>query len=124
MLHCAGMAGEWGTQLFGAAAGLDGSGAEGYLPLAMIRQMLAFLALITGLAAVMQPAQAAPLGAGVESVGLVEQVGRVCGVLASAPSTLAVVTRSGDDDRAKICPRPVITIVVPAVMLQGDRAHE
>ena len=88
----------------------------------MFRRLLTLLAICAGLAAAAGPAHAS-IGA-VESVRLVEQVGLACGLSAPAQFATAASGTLRDEDRAKICPRPVITIIVPAVMLQGDRAHE
>lgn len=60
----------------------------------------------------------------VESVRLVEQAGLACGL--STPAHFAQIPPAAHRgaDKGSICPRPVITIAVPAVMLQSDRAHE
>lgn len=88
----------------------------------MFRRLLTLLAICAGLAAAAEPARAT--AAAMENVRLVEQVGLACG--ASAPAEFAQGLNIGlkQDDKDKICPRPVLTIVVPTVMLHGDRARE
>lgn len=87
----------------------------------MIRQILALIALITGLAAVAEPARAHV--AGIENVGQMElrdlgcQQGDVTAHLVKGWQTFRPET-------PKVCPRPQIVIIVPPVMLQVDRAHE
>jgi len=88
----------------------------------MLRRLLALLAICAGLAAAMEPARASV--SAVESVRLVEQVGLACGLSAAAPFAQVAPGGLRSRDRANICPRPVLTITVPAVMLQADRAHE
>jgi hypothetical protein len=88
----------------------------------MFRRLLALLAICAGLAAAAEPARASV--SVVESVRLVEQVGLACGLSAPAQFAMPASGSLRDEDKVKICPRPVITIVVPTVMLQGDRAHE
>jgi len=88
----------------------------------MLRKLLALLALCAGLAAIAEPARAS-VGA-VDSVRLVEQASLACGVAAPARISEHARLASRSPDRTKMCPRPVIRIIVPTVMLQGDRAHE
>ena len=88
----------------------------------MLCRLLALLAICAGLAAAAEPARASI--SAVESVRLVEQVGLACGLSAPAQFASALPGILRRDDDVKICPRPVITIVVPTVMLQSDRAHE
>jgi hypothetical protein len=88
----------------------------------MFRRLLALLAICVGLAATAEPARASVNA--VESVRLVEQAGLVCGLSAPAQFTHGAPSGLRSEDKAKICPRPVLTIVVPTVMLQADRAHE
>jgi hypothetical protein len=80
------------------------------------------LAICAGLAAAAEPARASI--SAVENVRLVEQVGLACGLSVPAQFAPGLPGILGGDDKVKICPRPVITIAVPTVMLQGDRAHE
>lgn len=87
----------------------------------MIRQILALIALITGFAAVAEPAQARY--ADVQAVTQTVQRDAACkqGVVASQSITSQLWGRV---DQSRICPRPRIVIIVPTVMLQADRAHE
>lgn len=87
----------------------------------MIRQLLALIALITGLAAVAQPVQARIVP--VEAVGQALARDMVCqkGTL-STQLDRQWTTKSPEPP--KICPRPQIVIIVPPVMLQVDRARE
>ncbi len=101
---------------------LDEDGAMTYLRPAMLRRLLALLAICAGLAAVAEPARASM--SAVENVRLVEQAALACGLSAPAQFAAAAPRTQRSDEKVKICPRPVITIAVPTVMLQGDRAHE
>ena len=88
----------------------------------MLRRLLTLLALCAGLAAVSEPARASITA--VDSVGLVEQTGRACGVAAPAIILELANTVTRADSGPKICPRPGIPVVVPTVMLHVDRARE
>jgi hypothetical protein len=88
----------------------------------MLRKLLTLIALCAGLAAVGEPARAS-IGV-VDTVRLMEQTSRACLPAAPAASLETAPRTLRSDDRGKICPRPVLTIVVPTVMLQSDRAHE
>lgn len=90
----------------------------------MLRQLLALLALLSGLAAVGAPAHAAIVGGA--DVGL-EQAAEV------AVASKAGKPNCGDresqprlrDDKATPCrPAPTVVIVVPTVMFGPDRAFE
>jgi hypothetical protein len=87
----------------------------------MIRRLLTLLALCAGLAAVAEPARASAMA--MDSLRLVEQVTLACGEGGDAASFAApqrAVPRA--EGKAGVCPRPVLTIVVPTVMLKVDRA--
>ena len=86
----------------------------------MLRQLLAVLALITGLAAMVEPAQAAR--ASVETVGESDQ-GSPCAVL---PVILSLGRQAGGarEAREKPCRATARRVMVPAVQLQADRARE
>ena len=88
--------------------------------LAMIRRLLTLLALCAGLAAAAEPARAGAVA--IDSVRLVEQATLVCG--AGDAGSFAAPQRAAPraEGKANICPRPVLTIVVPTVMLKVDRA--
>ena len=88
----------------------------------MLRKLLALLVLVTGLAAVGQPAQAMVLK--VDSVQAVE-AGFACTVQAGQRSNPSSVRREVGDVQPKPCPKPPrIVLVVPTVMLHADRARE
>ena len=88
----------------------------------MLRKLIALLVLVTGLAAVGQPAQAVPFEA--NSVRTAE-AGYACAVQQSQRSTPLSVKRERDETQPKACPKPPkIVIVAPTVMLQADRARE
>lgn len=90
----------------------------------MLRQLLALLALLSGLAAVATPAQAA-IGGGVD-ISL-EQLAE--SDVASKPGKPNCVERDDDqklkgDKTAPCRPVPTVIIVVPTVMFGPDRAYE
>ena len=88
----------------------------------MLRKLLALLVLVTGLAAVGQPAQAMVLK--VDSVQAAE-AGYACTVQRGERSSPTSIRREHDEAQPKSCPKPPrIVLVVPTVMLQADRARE
>jgi len=91
----------------------------------MLRKLIALLVLVTGLAAAGTPAQARVFD--VASVRSID-AGYACSAQAGVRSAqLVEVMRRLDRDEAqpKSCPRPPkVVLIVPAVMLQADRAHE
>jgi len=88
----------------------------------MIRKLLTLLALCAGLATMGTPARAAvgviEAGAQVAAVGLACTPDAVTQLIGAAPSARQPVGVGG------MCPLPTVTIVVPTIMLQADRAHE
>ena len=89
---------------------------------AMLRKLLALLVLVTGLAAVNQPAQAMVFK--IDSVQAVE-AGFACSAQPGQRSNPTSIRRERDDVQPKPCPKPPrIVLVVPTVMLQADRARE
>ncbi len=89
----------------------------------MIRQLLAVLALITGLIAVAEPVQAARPGASVETASQAEQ-GSPCR-RARVVLQLDEEPRRGRDMRERGClPSARAAVAVPSVQLQADRARE
>jgi len=90
--------------------------------LPMLRKLLALLVLVTGLAAVGQPAQAMVLK--VDSVHAVE-AGLACTAQPGQRTAPASVHRERDEVQPKPCAKPLrIVLIVPTVMLQADRARE
>jgi hypothetical protein len=88
----------------------------------MLRKLLALLVLVTGLAAVGQPAQA--LVVKVDSVQAVE-AGFTCTAQPGQRTSPSSVRRERDDVQPKPCPKPPrIVLVVPTVMLHADRSRE
>lgn len=90
----------------------------------MLRKLIALLVLVTGLAALGQPAQARI--ADLDSVGLASlDTGLSCATQQSTRSAQLAVQRERNDAQPKICPKPPkIVLIVPTVMLQADRARE
>jgi len=90
--------------------------------LPMLRKLLALLVLVTGLAAVGQPAQAMVLK--VDSVQAVE-AGFACAAQPGQRSAPASIHRERDEVQPRPCAKPPrIVLIVPTVMLQADRARE
>jgi len=88
----------------------------------MLRKLLALLVLVSGLAAVNQPAQAMALK--IDSVQTIE-AGFACTTHQTQRSNPASIRHERDEAQPKQCPKPPrIVLVVPTVMLQADRAHE
>jgi hypothetical protein len=89
----------------------------------MLRKLLALLVLVTGLAALGQPAQAVSLD--VENVRSAADYGYACAVQAGPVNTQRATRNQREDAQPKLCPRPPrVVLVVPTVMLQADRARE
>ena len=92
--------------------------------MAMLRKLIAILVLVTGLAAAGTPAQARVFD--VESVRSID-AGYTCSAQATSRSAqlVNILSRDRDQTQPKSCPRPPkIVVIVPAVMLQADRARE
>ena len=88
----------------------------------MLRKLLALLVLVTGLAAIAQPAQARIFD--VESVRTVD-VGYACTARVASRNAQLSVRVDRDEGQPKICPKPPrIVLIVPTVMLKADRARE
>ncbi|AKH41755.1 hypothetical protein FHS61_002246 [Altererythrobacter atlanticus] len=87
----------------------------------MLRQLLTVFAMLTGLAALAEPAQARIVD--VENVGLTQQQDRDCAMQSHAV-IFSAAWGVQQADPPRICPRPKPVIMVPPLMLQVDRAHE
>ncbi|MGC1270379.1 MAG: hypothetical protein WA842_07280 [Croceibacterium sp.] len=87
----------------------------------MIRQLLALIALITGLAAVAEPAQARYADVQAVSQAVQRDAGCKQGVVARQTVAGQLWGRA---EQTRSCPRPQIVVIVPPVMLKADRAHE
>lgn len=90
----------------------------------MLRKLIALLVLVTGLAALGQPAQARIVD--VDRVGLASlDAGMAC---SAQPGTLTMqlsIRHERDETQPRVCPKPPrIVLIVPTVMLQADRARE
>ena len=89
----------------------------------MLRKLLALVVLVTGLAALGQPAQALSLEVG--SVRAAADAGYACTVQSATTISQRGPRTEREDAQPKICPKPPrIVLVVPTVMLQADRARE
>jgi hypothetical protein len=88
----------------------------------MLRQLLAALALLTGFAVAAEPARAAEIAQRIESASLAEQ-GPAC--IATHALLVGDTPPSGVlQPQGGMCPRPVLTVPVPPIQLQADRARE
>ena len=96
---------------------------SGYFAPTMLRKLIAILLLVTGLAAAATPAQARVFD--VESVRTAA-AGYACPAPSGTRSAQLVnVRRDHDEAQPKSCPKPPkVVLIVPAVMLQADRALE
>ena len=89
----------------------------------MVRKLLALLVLVTGLAALGQPAQARMFE--VENVRSAVDAGLTCTAQAGERIAGFWLRKDRNESEPKVCPRPPrIVLVVPTVMLQADRARE
>ena len=89
----------------------------------MLRKLLAMLVLVTGLAALGQPAQAVNLG--IDNVRAAADAGYACTVQSTVTTAQRGPRTEREDTQPKLCPKPPrIVLVVPTVMLQADRARE
>jgi hypothetical protein len=105
-----------------SSSGLDGDKGNPYLLPTMNRFFLTFLALLTGLAAQVSPAQAARGGAGETQVGAVQNVR---GAVRVAQQVAVSVTEESIAYAALLGPAAPfrrIAIVVPSVRIGIDRA--
>jgi hypothetical protein len=91
----------------------------------MLRKLIALLVLVTGLAAAGTPAQARAFD--VESVRTIDAAYSCSAQTTVHGAQLVDILRKFERGatQAKQCPRPPkIVVIVPAVMLQADRARE
>jgi len=89
----------------------------------MLRKLVALVILVTGLAALGQPAHALSLD--VENVRSAADASYACSVQSNSVNTQRTARSQREDAHPKACPRPPrIVLVVPTVMLQADRARE
>lgn len=89
----------------------------------MLRKLLALVVLVTGLAALGQPAQALNLDVG--SVRAATDAAYACTVQAGKVAVQRGPRTEREETQPKLCPKPPrIVLVVPTVMLQADRARE
>lgn len=88
----------------------------------MLRKLIALLVLVTGLAAAGTPVQARVFD--VENVRTID-AGYACLAQAGVRNAPLADRKDRDEAQPKSCPRPPkIVLIVPAVMLQADRARE
>ncbi len=89
----------------------------------MLRKLVALLVLVTGLAAMGEPARALDLN--VENVRSAVDAGYSCIAQAGPVGVQRAARAQRDETQPKTCPRPPrVVLVVPTVMLQADRARE
>lgn len=90
----------------------------------MIRRLIALLFLVTGLAAISQPAQARVVD--VHNAGIASFSGSTpCSAQTGARAVEFSPGFPRDAASHKACPGPTtIVVIVPTVMLQADRARE
>jgi hypothetical protein len=91
----------------------------------MTRFLLTLLALLTGLAAQVSPAQARVCGLGDVEIGAVEGSGSSARVAVQSSQVSGPVARIGQRGRSLSCSRtPRKPVYIPSVQLRIDRAHE
>lgn len=89
----------------------------------MLRKLVALLVLVTGLAALGQPAQA--LNVDVESISAAADAGYACAMQIGQVSGQRATRSERDEAQPKTCPKPPrVVLIVPTVMLHADRARE
>jgi len=90
----------------------------------MLRKLIALVVLVTGLAALGQPAQARIVD--LDSIGLASlDTGPAHTAQARVAATRFVATAERDQAPQKSCTKPPrVVVLVPTVMLQADRARE
>ena len=89
----------------------------------MLRKLVALLVLVTGLAALGQPARA--LNVDVESVTAAADAGYACAMQIGQTAGHRATRVERDETQPKMCPKPPrVVLVVPTVMLHADRARE
>jgi len=89
----------------------------------MVRKLIALLFLLTGLAAMSQPAHARIVD--VDRVGTMFSASSTCVVQAGAQEAHMRGSLQGDAVQRKACPKPPkIVVIVTTVMLKIDRSRE
>lgn len=90
----------------------------------MLRKLIALIVLVTGLAAIGQPAQAS--AAELHSAGLASfSASTHCSSQAGARAAQFVTGYQRVAVSPRACPKPpVVVVIVPTVMLKVDRARE
>ena len=89
----------------------------------MLRKLFTLLLLVTGLAALSQPAQARIFE--VESAGAAANAGYASAPQPGVRSAQGTVPRQADEAPRSVGPRTLpASVVVPTVRLQADRARE
>ena len=86
----------------------------------MLRQLLTLLAVITGLTAAVEPARA--LETGVARIELAERQANC--TPQQGGTVLQIAGSSATQARQAPCVRPAMSVRLPTVMLQADRARE
>ncbi len=107
------------------ATGLDEGVASDYLVPGMTRLLLTLLALLTGLAAHVAPAQARMCLGSEAEVGAVEVPRSGARIVIRGAAISARPAQRECDDRSRSSPQPPRTVVyLSTVQLGADRAHE
>ncbi len=88
----------------------------------MLRQLLTLLAVLTGLTTAVAPAHA--LDGRVQAIAITQDVATGQVQVAAVVQEEAQALRRIPAPRAEIAPHAILPVIVPAVLLQVDRAHE
>lgn len=88
----------------------------------MLRQLLTLLAVLTGLTTAVAPAQA--LDVRLQQVAIAQDMAAAQGQVATVVQLEAQALRRVPAPLAVIVPLEVADVIVPAVIIKVDRAHE
>ena len=88
----------------------------------MLRQLLTLLAVLTGLTTAVAPAQA--LDVRLQQVAIAQDMAAAQGQVATVVQLEAQALRRVPAPLAVIVPLEVADVIVPAVIIKADRAHE
>ncbi len=88
----------------------------------MLRQLLTLLAVLTGLTAAVAPAHA--MHTGVQAVAITQEMTAGQVQVAAVVAEEAQALRRVPAPLAVIAPLEVANVIVPAVIIKADRAHE
>jgi hypothetical protein len=89
----------------------------------MLRKLFALLLLVTGLAAIGQPANALAISA--NNVRAASEAAYACAPQPGQQLAPRSLRQEREEAQPKMCPKPPrIVLIVPTVMLKADRARE